>query len=294
MRVAIVGGGIMGVSLGYFLSKAGVFVEIYEASSSLGGLAGETILEDGTSIDRFYHAILSSDSHLCQLCSELGIDGKLRFRETQMGFYHKGEIHPMNSMVDFLQFPPLGWMDRFRLGLTVLYAQFVRDWQTLEGISVQDWLLRWSGSGTFENIWAPMLKAKFDGGFDSTPATYIWSRLVRMKSARRGVNQKELVGHLIGGHLTLINAMADWIEKAGGTIHLNQPVDEIMIEKDEAWGLRFGTNAQTYDAIVCTLQVPIYQRLIPEAEQSYHDYLSQTEYLGITSPLLVLSRPLSG
>ncbi|MFN8425688.1 MAG: FAD-dependent oxidoreductase [Anaerolineales bacterium] len=62
--IGIIGGGIMGISLGYFLSKQGMDVTIYEASPVLGGLAGPITLEDGTEVDRFYHAILSSDHHL--------------------------------------------------------------------------------------------------------------------------------------------------------------------------------------------------------------------------------------
>ena len=140
MTVAILGGGIMGISLGYCLSRQGLQVEIFEASPVLGGLAGPLILEDGVAVDRFYHAILSSDSHLASLCAELGIDNRLRFRETRMGFYHQGQIHSMNNVIEFLRFPPLGWVDRFRLGLTVLYAQFFRDWRRLEGIRVDEWL----------------------------------------------------------------------------------------------------------------------------------------------------------
>ena len=77
--VAIIGGGIMGISLGYYLSREGVQVEIFEASPVLGGLAGPIILPDGTPVDRFYHAILSSDRHLGQLCADLGISDQLRF-----------------------------------------------------------------------------------------------------------------------------------------------------------------------------------------------------------------------
>ena len=209
MNVGIIGGGIMGISLGYFLSRQGAKVEIFEASPVLGGLAGPLILEDGTAVDRFYHAILSSDSHLRELATELGIADQLRFRETRMGFYYQGKIHSMNNVVEFLRFPPLGWIDRFRLGLTVLYAQFVRDWHSLESVSVEKWLLRLSGRRTFENIWRPMLRAKFDGGFENTPATYMWSRLVRIKSTRSGASQKEESGHLIGGYATLMKAMAE-------------------------------------------------------------------------------------
>src|SRR5258708_7345923 len=144
-KVGIIGGGIMGISLGYFLSKQGASVTIYEASPVLGGLAGPLVLEDGTAVDRFYHACLSSDSHL-------------------------------------------------------------------------------------SNLWRRVLKAKFDGGFDNVPATWIWSRLVRMKSTREGANQKEMAGHLIGGYITLIKALTEKILAVGGEVLLKTAVKEIVLE----------------------------------------------------------------
>ena len=294
MKVGIIGGGIMGICLGYFLVQKGVEVEIFEASPKLGGLAGPITLEDGTTIDRFYHAILSSDSHLRQLCVELGIAERLRFNQTRMGFFYKGEIHPMNNIIEFLSFPPLGWIDRFRLGLTVLYAQLIRDWHSLESISVENWLMRLGGRRAYENIWLPMLKAKFDGGFDRTPATYIWARLVRMKSARKGAEQKEEAGHLIGGYITLIRAMADQIKARGGKIHLLAPVNKIVIEHNKAIGLQVANEINLFDLIVSTMQPPVFQRMIPDASSEYRDFLSRTNYLGIICPILILDRPLTG
>jgi protoporphyrinogen oxidase len=293
-KIGIIGGGIMGISLGYFLSQQGVKVEIFEASPVLGGLAGSLNLEDGTAVDRFYHTILSSDSHLRELATELGIADQLRFRETRMGFYHHGKIHSMNNVVEFLRFPPLGWIDRFRLGLTVLYAQFVRDWHSLESVSVEKWLVGLSGRHTFENIWRPMLRAKFDGGFENTPATYIWSRLVRMKSTRSGASQKEEAGHFIGGYATLIKAMTDKIQDAGGKIHLRTPVQEVVIEQGRASGIRVDGQGRAFDAVVVTVQAPLFRRLIPGASEKYKGFLAKTEYLGIVCPLLVLDRPLTG
>lgn len=292
-RVGIVGGGIMGICLGYYLSRQGVEVEIFEASPVLGGLAGPMVLADGTAIDRFYHAILSSDAHLRTLCEEIGIQDQLRFHETKMGFFYRGKIHPMNNMVDFLRFPPLGWIDRFRLGITVIAAQLVRDWKKLEGVSVEDWLLRLSGRNTFQNIWRPMLKAKFDGSFANTPATYIWSRLVRIKSARSGASQKEEAGHLIGGYPTLMKALAAKIEAAGGRIHLSTPVQEVVIEDGQARGIRLADRVEEYDAVAVTMQTPIFKRLIPAAPADYQEYLGKADYIGIVCPLLVLDQPLT-
>lgn len=293
--VGIIGGGIMGISLGYFLSQQGVDVTIYEASPVLGGLAGPLTLEDGTEVDRFYHAILSSDRHLGDLCKELGIADQLRFKETKTSFYYKGKLHPMNNIIEFLKFPPLGWIDRFRLGLTVLAAQFIKDWKSLEGVSVQSWLLKWGGTTTFQNIWRPMLKAKFDGGFDNVPATWVWSRLVRMKSTREGANQKEMAGHLIGGYITLIKAMHAKILAAGGKVLLKTPVKEIVLENGKAVGIRtVNDDVVKYDKVVCTMQTPIFQRLIPNADKAYHEFLGKSDYLGIIAPLLVLTKPLTG
>ncbi len=39
-RLAIIGGGIMGVTLAYYLTKQGMTIDLYEASATVGGLAG--------------------------------------------------------------------------------------------------------------------------------------------------------------------------------------------------------------------------------------------------------------
>jgi protoporphyrinogen oxidase len=294
MKVGIVGGGIMGIGLGYFLSKKGFAVEIYEASPALGGLVGSITIGDGTKVDRFYHAILSSDKHLRQLCEEVGIADRLRFKETRMGFFYRGKIYSMNNIIEFLRFPPLGWVDRLRLGFTVLIAQCIRDWHKLENISVDEWLIRLGGRHTYENIWLPLLRAKFDGDFDNTPATYIWARLVRMKSTRGGASQKEEAGHIIGGYSSLVDAMAERIQTMDGVIHLHAPVNKIVIDHDKAVGLQVDNEIQQFDKIISTVQLPIFHRLIPGANNSYQEFISHIEYLGIICPLMVLDRPLTG
>lgn len=293
-RLAIIGGGIMGITLAYYLTKQGIAVDVYEASPVVGGLAGPLTLADGIAVDRFYHAILAHDTHLHGLCTELGIADRLRFRTTRMGFYYNEAIHPMNGIVDFLRFPPLGWLDRLRLGLTVLAAQQVRDWQDLEHISIEAWLTRWGGANTYAHLWRPMLRAKFDGGFDHVPATWIWSRLVRMKATRNGAQQKETAGHLIGGYQTLLQAMAAQIQGAGNHIFLATPVERVMIAQGQVTGLQVKGDFVPYAGVVGALQAPLFSRLIPDAGRHYCHSLTEQEYLGILCPLLVLERPLTG
>jgi protoporphyrinogen oxidase len=294
MKVAIVGGGMMGVTLGYFLSKEGVEVEIFEASPALGGLAGQIRLPDGTMVDRFPQAILSSDMHVRDLCDELGIADWFRFREARTGFYRSGKIHSLDHALDLVRFAPLSPIERARLAWSILQAHRVRDWVPLESVGVREWLTRLGGEGVYQKLWGPLLAAKFDGSLEQTPATYIRSRLARMESTLKGPAQKELVGHLIGGHMKLIEGMVESIQKSGGVIYLKTPVREIMINGGEAWGVRVGAAALAYDAVIATPPVPLIRRLIADAAPAYSEFLAKTEYLGIVSVLMVLDRPLSG
>lgn len=292
--VGIVGGGIMGVTLAYFLSRDGIPCEIFEASPVLGGLAGPIVLPDGTVVDRFYHTILSSDAHLRRLCVELGIDDRLEFKETRTAFYIDGGLYSMNSLVEFLRFRPLSLPQRLRLGLTVALAQFYRDWRRLEQITVRDWLVKLGGRSVFDRLWAPLLVSKFDGEPDGIPATWMWSRLVRVKSTREGANQRERAGHLVGGYVTLLDAMAKRIEEVGGRIHLRCPVQEVVIDQGRAVGLKVGGEVRRFSHVVVTMQGPISARLLPGAPAAYREALTQVPYLGVVCTLLALDRPLTG
>jgi len=293
MTTAIVGGGIMGVTLGYFLSQAGVPVTIFEGSPVLGGLAGPMTLPDGTDVDRFYHAILSSDDHLMGLCAELGLTDRLRFKPTGTLVYAGGRLESMDGLADFLRFRPLRLRDRLRLGLTVLAAHRVTDWRTLEQIRMRDWLVRLGGEELFRRFWGPMLQAKFDGAVGDTPATWMWARLVRTRSTRKGVRQKEECGHLIGGYRTLLEAMAARIRERGGTIRLSTPVSRVAIEGGRVRGVVLDGEVVPADTAVVTIQAPVAARLLPDAPADYLGRLTGQRYLGIVCPLFVLDRPLT-
>ena len=95
-----------------------------------------------------------------------------------------------------------------------------------------------------------------------------------------------VLGHCLGGQL---------ISKALGGAITKTPVKEIVIEDGKATGIRMVSGeVVNYDKVVCTMQAPIFQRLIPNADAQYKEFLGSSEYLGIIAPLLVLDRPLTG
>jgi protoporphyrinogen oxidase len=293
--VDIVGGGILGLALGYDLLQRGHGVRIWERSRDLGGLMGRTRFPElgGLEVDRYYHAILSSDRTLMQLFDELGLTSDLRMVSTRMGFYHSGALYPMTTPVDFLRFPPLSMVDRFRLGLTILGARRVKDWRELEQVPVVDWLTRLGGRGTVEHIWKPLLRAKFDGGFDSVPATYIWSRLVRTTDTRTKGGAEEQMCYLTGGYEMLIRALARAVQERGGVINTGVGVQQVRVAGSRVTGLKLDHGEVHSDGVAITMQTPIARRLLPpEAPEVAARWAALDGYLGIVCMLMVLRRSL--
>ena len=292
MRIGIIGGGIMGLTLGYYLSKAGDKVTIFEKSHKLGGLAGYINLE-GVNIDKYYHGILISDKSLLNLIDEVGLSNSLKFRDVKMAFFHEGKIFPMNNILDFMKFPPLNILDRIRLGYTIVNSLLIKDWAQLEEISVKKWLIKYSGKRTYTNIWKPLLKAKFDKNFNQIPATYVWSRIKRMRAPRRKGMSKTCMAYLVEGMKTLIDGLEKKIYKNNGKIYLKKPVEKILIENNRAIGLQTKDNTQYFDKIIVTVPTPYFIKLLPTQQDKYIKKLENIDYLHVICLLLKLKGPLS-
>src|SRR6202012_5380749 len=108
--------------------------------------------------DRHYHVTLLSDTALRGLLQELELEDQIRWVETKTGFYTNGQLYSMSNSLEFLRFPPLGLIDKFRLALTILHASRIDNPDDLENIPVETWLRQWSGDRTTDKIWLPLLR----------------------------------------------------------------------------------------------------------------------------------------
>jgi len=150
---------MLGLTLAMRMAKQGHDVTLIEAAPTLGGLASVWDIGDVV-FDKHYHVTLLSDSQTRNLINEIGLQSDLRWIETKTGFYTNDKLYSMSNTAEFLKFPPLKMIEKLRLGATIFYASKIRNWKRLENTKVADWLIRWSGKGTFEKIWQPLLKAK--------------------------------------------------------------------------------------------------------------------------------------
>jgi protoporphyrinogen oxidase len=288
--VGIVGGGILGMTAAYRLAQAGVKPVLYERSSDLGGLVGSFDF-DGHRVDRFYHVILPTDDRVIGLATELGLGERFRFRPTGVGFFDSGRLFSMNSLREFLTFPLLPFHDRLRLGAFVARCQLLSDYERLDDVPLEDWLLKLCGRRMVDRLWRPLLDSKFDGRYDDLPATYLWARTRRMSKTRDSAG-REVMGWLEGGYQTLIAALEHGIVELGGEVHAGQGVDQIVGSGDAASGLVVDGSFRPFDLVLCTLAPPQAGRLL-SPELAVRAPREQGRYLGVVCLLLRVTRSVS-
>jgi protoporphyrinogen oxidase len=293
MHIGIIGGGLMGVALAYYLTKLGERVTLLEQSSDLGGLNGAIRFPDGLTVARYQHVILPTDTHVRDLCAGLGLSDELVFSEAPTGFVQGGQLYAMTTLRDFLMFTPLSMTARLRLGRLILLARRTQDWRGLDRVRVKQWLIEVGGQELFERIWRPLLDAKFDGVYSDIPATYIWAWLNRMSAIRRGPQMRGYTGYLLRGHSSLIQALADALTAAGGRIETQVRVREIDISGGALQQVRTLSGTMHFDALVAAVATPAFARLIPGADEGYLARLQRSKYQGLICPVMVLDQPLS-
>lgn len=289
----IVGGGIMGMTLAHQLAKEGKNVTLFEAAQELGGLASSWKMGE-VEWDKFYHVILLSDFRTRKILKEIGLDEEVNWVETKTGFYINGKLYSMSDTIEFLKFPTLNLIDKFRLGLTIIVASRIKNWKRLEKIPVTTWLKQWSGKNTFNKIWLPLLRAKLGESYKKTSAVFIWATIQRLYGARRSGLKKEMFGYVSGGYKKIISSFKETLISENVSIktnHLAQEVKKLQSGKIEIC-FKSGFTEQ-FDKVIVTLPSGIAAKLCPQLKKSELDKLNNIEYLGVVCVSILLDKPVS-
>lgn len=292
-RVAILGGGIAGLTAAYDLLRAGSEVCLFEAQPYLGGL-GSTHDFGDFHWDRFYHCILPSDSALLSLIDDLELTPHLRWRKTRVGYFSHGSLHSMSTTADLLRFPALSVWNKARLALGILYTCSIRDGHKLEEKHLCDWMRRVFGESNYRAFWEPLLHCKLGVSRDRASAAFMWATITRLYSARRqsGKDRQEQLGYLQGGYRVLFDRLCEQIAARGGTIRTATPVTNIE-RRDCGLCVRTHGGFQIYDSVLATLPNRTFSQIVPSLSAAYRARLATAEYLGVVCFVLVLNQSLS-
>jgi protoporphyrinogen oxidase len=289
-RAVVIGGGPAGMKAAHLLQKGGASVTLLESSAVLGGLASSFDVQ-GARIERYYHFICKGDDALIDTLAELGLQSKLRWRDSRMAYFVDGTLYPFLTPVELLRFRPLRFHDRVRAGLAVKLVQRMRE-EDIAPERAVPWLKRMFGERAYRVIWEPLMRFKFSEHADEISAAWIWARMVRLSRSRTSPWREEL-GYVEGGTQMVLDALAADFERRGGRIIRSAPVEQIVFDGPRASGVRVGGETLPADGVVSTITTSRFRDLAVGLQGEYVDRLKRIPTIGIFCLFLRLKRPVT-
>ncbi|SDI84924.1 protoporphyrinogen oxidase [Natribacillus halophilus] len=279
MNIAIIGGGITGLSALYELEKhrsesgSDIDVQLYEKSSALGGKI-ETMHRDGFTIERGPDSFLARKPELLSLVEDLGLSDQLVTNNTGQAFIvSEGQFHPIppgsvmgipTKAKPFLASSLLSSKGKMRAtaDLWLPAKQNEHDDESLGLFFRQRF-----GDELVDRILEPLLSGIYAGDIDelSLASTFPHFRdekrslilasraTAKKRQAKSGTGQQGGVFRTVKGGLSVV---VDELEKAvpEGTIHREKHLQEIVSAAENGYRLFFadGTEAEA-DQVILTI-----------------------------------------
>ena len=284
-RIAVLGGGALGLTVAYRLVRRGAQVTVIEKEGELGGLAaGFQVGDSGTYLEKFYHHLFRSDKEIQALVAELGLSEKLLWLNQLTATLYHGKLYStFNGVGDVLRFSPLSVPSRLRLGAAVAYLKAEPDYRRLRRSTAAGWIKRWMGQQAYDVLFGPLLESKFGTFAPQVAAPWFWAR-IHCRSIQ--------LGYMKGGFQQIYNRLGEEIRAGGGEIRLGVAVSRVVPQADGTLRVDTAAGSETYDKVVAAIPTRLFTRLV---EGLPADYLKRYDWgsaLGAHCAVLALDRPL--
>ncbi len=285
-RIAIIGGGLTGVSAAYELTRRGHtdFV-LYEATSRLGGIV-ETHRQDGFIIECGADSWVTEKPWARELATELGLEDEIipsndAHRRTYLLL--NGNLIPMLDGMRMMvptDLEAIATSPLFSEEARQAYREepsraeelkaFAAARSAVDDESVAAFVQRHFGNEVAKKIAGPLLAGVFGGDIRQLSASAVMANFVKMerehgslilglqKRSRDSKNQPVFTS-LKGGLQSLIEEMTAVIPQS--SIRLNSPVLSLTPNL-ERWEVATASHAETFDQVVVATPVHVVRKLV--------------------------------
>lgn len=291
--VVIVGAGFTGLTAAYVLAKQGKRVKVIEADSTPGGLAGIFEFDDGVRVEKFYHHWFNNDVFVPEMVKELGLEGDVILLPTRTGMYFNGRMWKLSTPLDLLRFKALSLVDRIRLGLLVFQVRKIKDWKTIENLSIREWLEGMCGKSVYKVVWEPLINSKFSVYAEAVNAVWMWKKLVLRGSTRNDKGGEELA-YFKGGFGRLAESLVTAIRANGSEVTFNSKVTGLVTSGKQITAVATENGDVAGNKFLFTPSFPLIANMFQDsADDAWLSKLRRVKYLGNMCLVLRLKHSLS-
>jgi len=290
MKIAVLGGGITGLTAAYYLAKKKHEVTIFEKEKFLGGMAAGFKAEGWDwYLEKTYHHLFANDWDFLNFAKEIGFN-KVFFQSPETASLYQNSkfqfpnsnysIYPLDTPVDFLKFPVLSLFDKFRAGLILAFLKLSPFFSFYEKQTSEEFLKKTMGDKAWNILWQELFRKKFGKYAEDILASFFWARIKK---------RTKNLGYIEDGFQSFI----DFLEKRNKGLRViikkNQAVSKI--EKSEGvfqiYSFKRPLNrllaepcVDRFDVVVSTLPTPVLLRTTKYfPPKNYLKQLSKIKYL---------------
>ena len=270
--VAVIGGGLAGISAGSALADAGYHVELFERRPYLGGRASSYELPGtGEVVDNCQHVFLGCCTNLIDFYRRLGVENQIRWYDEITFLLPDGRAStlkpswlpaPMHTGLSFLASSVLDLKDKLAIARALLALMPALPADSEENF--QDWLLRHGQTKqSIDRFWAPVLISALNDELDQVSVRYaaLVFRDSFLKSAEAG-----RMGLPAVPLSDLYGVAASYIEERGGRVHLRAAVDSIQAD-DTGIRVCVGGDEVLVDSAILATPFNSVAKLLPDVPE---------------------------
>lgn len=318
MKIAILGGGIAGLSAAWTLEKArrsGQPIEysLYEVGDRLGGVIRSEVI-DGCVIEGGPDSFLTEKPAAAELCRELGIgDQLLGSNDTERKTYIlvRNRLIPLpdglmfmvpTKLVPTALTPLFSWSTKLRMAREFLFPPEAATGDE----SVADMTRRHFGQETVDRLVSPLLSGVYGGDASQLSVRAVLPRMVSMELKHRSLTRGMLAARrsapaagkkygprplfttLRGGMSQMVEALAR--ELRPDSIHLNTPVQSLRHKSDFCpemkpgckltcgWKIETATGTACVDGVILALPAWVASGLLRPVDRVIGELLAEIPY----------------
>ena len=281
----------MGLAVAYQLARDGHHPVIFEADDRIGGMTAAFDFS-GLNIERYYHFHCISDHAFLDILKELGLEKKMHWVETKMGYWYQNRLQAWGNPIALLKFRGLSLIAKFRYGLHAFLSTKRNDWKPLDNRDAQTWIRGAVGAEAWEVLWRRLFEYKFYNYSDNLSAAWIWSRIRRIGRSRYSLFREKL-GYLDGGSETLLQGMKQDIEAKSGVFRLKSPVTRVVIEDGQVKGVEVGGAVEHFDKVISTIPLPYVPQIMPGLPSDVIERFKSLKNVAVVCVIAKLRKPLT-
>jgi protoporphyrinogen oxidase len=284
MKIAVLGGGLTGLTASYYLAKKNHKVNLFEKEKVLGGLASGFKQKNWDwYLERTYHHLFANDSDILDFAKEIGFN-KIFFKTPiTASLYQKSSsnysLYPLDTPIDLLRFPLLSFSDKIRASFTLAFLKISFFLPFFEKETSVAFLKKTLGEKGYSILFGELFRKKFGKYAENILLSFFWARIKKRTKS---------LGYIEGGFQAFINYLEKLLKNLGVNILTSYEVKEIKKK-----GNKFLINDQEFDSVISTLPTPVTRKIAQKIfPAKFTKNLGKLSYLHALTLILETDKPI--